>query len=89
MFSAVLFGIKRLKNSLERAELCEKRGQKRVRISDPFWGPFNIGTLSAGSKNAPIFGPEFGRRGTFTLELAFGIANLGGADQKSVPDAVR
>ena len=55
-----------------------------------FWGPLIlIGTLSAGSKNAPIFGPEFGRRGTFTLELAFGIANLGGADQKSVPDAVR
>ena len=81
-----------MKNSLERAELCEKRGQKRVRISDPFLGPFNIGTLSAGSKNVPIFGPEFGRRGTattFTLELAFGIANLGGADQKSVPDAVR
>ena len=83
MFSAVLFGIKKIENSLERGAKSGSGFRTR------FLGPFNIGTLSAGSKNAPIFGPEFGRRGTFTLELAFGIANLGGADQKSVPDAVR
>ena len=74
MFSAVLFRISRLNSSLERANLCEKRGQKRVRISDPFLGPFSIGTLSTGPKNGPISGSEFweaGYRHDLTLELAF------------------
>ena len=59
----------------------ENRGQNRVRISDPFLGPFSIGTLSTGSKNGvPFLGPRFGRRSTattFTLELAFGTMKSG------------
>ena len=43
------------------AKLRENRGQNRVRISDPFLGPFSIGTLSTGSKNGvPFLGPRFG-----------------------------
>ena len=41
----------------------KKRGQKRVRISDPFLGPFSIGTLSTGPKNGPISGSEFWEAG--------------------------
>ena len=49
-----------------------KSGPKAGPDFGPVLGLFNIGTLSAG--NAPIFGSEFGRRGTattFTLELAW------------------
>ena len=65
--------------------MCEKRGQNRVRISDPFLGPCSIGTLSTGSKTAPFLGPRFGRRSTattFTLELAFGTVKSGGGSNK-------
>ena len=43
--------------------MSEKRGQKRVRISDPFLGPFSIGTLSTGPKSGPISGSEFWEAG--------------------------
>ena len=71
--------------------MSEKRGQKRVRISDPFLGPFSIGTLSTGPKAVPFPGPNFGRRGAATPSLWSSLLesqNLG-ADQKSVPDAAR
>ena len=70
----------------EGAKLRENRGQNRVRISDPFLGPFSIDTLSTGSKNGvPFLGPRFGRWSTattFTLELAFGTMKSGRGSKK-------
>ena len=68
-----------------------KSGAKSESGFRPVFGPFSIGTLSTGPKNGPISGSEFGRRGTattLTWSSLLESQNLG-ADQKSVPDAVR
>ena len=59
---------------------------KSDRISDPFLGPFSIGTLSTGSKTGiPFLDPRLGRRSTattFTLELTFGTMKSGRGSKK-------
>ena len=65
--------------------MCEKRGQNRVRISDPFLGLVVLAHFPQAPKTVPFLGPRFGRRSTattFTLELAFGTVKSGGGSNK-------
>ena len=74
------------------AKLCEKRGQNRVRISNPFSGLCSIGTLSTGSKNGPIFGPAFWEaeyRHDRHFAARFWNREIWRRTKQAVPDAVR